>query len=338
MCADPALGSEAMFKLGCGAIAPARDGSEGRAIAIRLPLGGAPVVTTAVIAGIILQSKEALAQRLPVLQQGVRQMVLEAAQLARQEQMLDVVKHQQLVGAGPEASSAAAVEHSEHGSAFTNEVIECLKLITTEPELEERSCLLRAEIRWGTAARQIATRSEGATSSHIDHVFITDTAATSVDEFAVDGDSGLGTGHGDERGLDHSILVVDLDIRSLLGVGIDALKAAPTKRRAAIKCSDKKRVERFREYATGEFTKRDMDGALTALIDDLALDTALRDRGRTERELDEGAPWEALRWQRRWDPAKDDGTLRWRISTALEVLGRRRRVDARGNSPAARDV
>ena len=84
--------------------------------------------------------------------------------------------------------------------------------------LHLRSC---AEIRWGTAARQIATRSEGATSSHIDHVFITDTAATSVDEFAVDGDSGLGTGHGDERGLDHSILVVDLDVRSLLGVGID---------------------------------------------------------------------------------------------------------------------
>ena len=135
MCADPALGSEAMFKLGCGAITPARDGSEGRAIAIRLPLGGAPVVTTAVIAGIILQSKEALAQRLPVLQQGVRQMVLEAAQLARQEQMLDVAKHQQLIDAGPEASSAAAVEHSEHGLAFTNEVIECLQLITTEPEL-----------------------------------------------------------------------------------------------------------------------------------------------------------------------------------------------------------
>ena len=82
--------------------------------------------------------------------------------------------------------------------------------------LHLRSC---AEIRWGTAARQIATRSEGAASSHIDHVFITDTAATSVDEFAVDGDSGLGTGHGDERGLDHSILVVDLDVRSLLGVG-----------------------------------------------------------------------------------------------------------------------
>ena len=77
---------------------------------------------------------------------------------------------------------------------------------------------------------------------------------------------------------------------------------------------------RFREYATDEFAKRNLDGALTELIGGLTLDTALRDRGRTERELDEGAPWEALRWQRRWDPSADDGTLRWRISTALEVL------------------
>ena len=29
---------------------------------------------------------------------------------------------------------------------------------------------------------------------------------------------------------------------------------------------------------------------------------------------------EAPRWQRRWDPSVDDGTLRWRVSTALEVL------------------
>ena len=63
-----------------------------------------------------------------------------------------------------------------------------------------------------------------------------------------------------------------------------------------------------------------MDGALNDLIGGLALDAALRDRGRSEREADEGTPWEALRWQRRWDPRLDDGTLRWRVSTALEVL------------------
>ena len=115
----------------------------------------------------------------------------------------------------------------------------------------------------------------------------------------------------DRIGSNHSVLVVDLDVRSLLGVGADAKKAAPTKRRAAIKYSDKKRVERFREYATDEFVKRNLDGALTELIGGITfLDAALRDRGRTERELDEGAPWEALRWQRRWDPSADDGTLR----------------------------
>ena len=117
------------------------------------------------------------------------------------------------------------------------------------------------------------------------------------------------------------MLVVDLDVRSLLGVGTETKKAVTTKRRAAIKYSDKKRVERFREHATDEFVKRNLDGTLAELIGGLTLDTALRDRGRTERELDEGAPWEALRWQRRWDPSADDGTLRWRISTALEIPG-----------------
>ena len=145
--------------------------------------------------------------------------------------------------------------------------------------LHLRSC---AGIRWGTATRRIATRSEDASRSHIDHVSITDTAATSVDEFAVDGDSGLGTGHGDERGLDHNVLVVDLDVRSLLGVGTDTKNAVSTTRRAAIKYSDKNRVERFREYATDEFAKRNPDGAHAELIGGLTLDTALRDRGRTE--------------------------------------------------------
>ena len=134
MCADSAYGSEAMFKLGCGVITPMRDGNEPRAIAIRLPLGGAPVVTTAVIAGIILQSKEALTQRMTVLEQGVRQMVLEAAQLAYQEQMVDVAKYQQLIDAGPESSSAEAVGHAEHGLLFTKEVAKSLELITTEPD------------------------------------------------------------------------------------------------------------------------------------------------------------------------------------------------------------
>ena len=37
------------------------------------------------------------------------------------------------------------------------------------------------------------------------------------------------------------MLVVDLNARSLLGVGTGTKKAAPTKRRAAIKYNDKKK-------------------------------------------------------------------------------------------------
>ena len=160
-------------------------------------------------------------------------------------------------------------------------------------DVSVRSCV---EVRWGAAARQITTRNEGAAHSHIDHVFITGIPATAVDEYAVDDNSVLGNRHGDERGLDHSVLVVDLDVRSLLRIGVDKGKATVTKRRAAIKYSNKKRVERFREYATHEFDRRDMDGARHGLIGVLALDAALRDRDRSEREADEGAPWEALRW------------------------------------------
>ena len=87
------------------------------------------------------------------------------------------------------------------------------------------------------------------------------------------------------------MLVVDLDVRSLLEISVDKGKAPVTKRRAAIKYSDKKRVERFRAYATNEFDKRDLDGALNDLIGGLALAAVLRDRGRTEREADEGTPW-----------------------------------------------
>ena len=157
-----------------------------------------------------------------------------------------------------------------------------------------------------TCVSHITTHSEGAAHSHIDHVFITDIPATAVDEYAIDDNSVLGIRYGDERGLDHSVLVADLDVRSLLGIGVDKGKATVTKRRTAIKYSDKKRVERFREYATHEFDRRNMDGVLYDLIGDLALGTALRDRGRGEREADEGAPWEALRGRRGKHP--DRGT------------------------------
>ena len=73
------MGTETVFKLECGAIPPARTGMPRRAVASRLPFNGAPAETIGVFTGIILQSKPALAQRLPILKDGLRQMVLEAA-------------------------------------------------------------------------------------------------------------------------------------------------------------------------------------------------------------------------------------------------------------------
>ena len=134
MCADSAYGAETMFKIGCGVIAPMRDSTEPRAIAIRLPLYGAPIVTAAVVAGIILQSKDALAQRKAVLEHGVRQMVIEAAQLATQEMIAEIAKYRTLVDAGPESTSAEAVTHAGHSLSFTKQVVEALQLITTEPD------------------------------------------------------------------------------------------------------------------------------------------------------------------------------------------------------------
>ena len=134
MCADSAYGAETMFKIGCGVIAPMRDSTEPRAIAIRLPLDGAPIVTAAVVAGIILQSKDALAQRKAVLEHGVRQMVIEAAQLATQEMIAEIAKYRTLVDAGPESTSAEAVTHAGHSLSFTKQVVEALQLITTEPD------------------------------------------------------------------------------------------------------------------------------------------------------------------------------------------------------------
>ena len=133
LCADSEMGSETVFKLECGAIPPLRAGMMSRAIASHLPFNGAPAETIGVFAGIALQSKQALTQRLPILQEGLRQMALDAAQLATQEQTEILAKHRSLIDAGDGASSPEAVEHAEHGAEFSAEVIECLQLIPTEP-------------------------------------------------------------------------------------------------------------------------------------------------------------------------------------------------------------
>ena len=57
------------------------------AVASRLPFYGAPAETIGVFTGIILQRKLALAQRIPILKDGLRQTVMEATHLAMDEQV-----------------------------------------------------------------------------------------------------------------------------------------------------------------------------------------------------------------------------------------------------------
>ena len=70
-----------------------------RAVASRLPFNGAPAETIGVFTGIIVQSKPAPAQRLPILKDGVRQMVMEAAHRANDEQVAILAKHRAVIAA-----------------------------------------------------------------------------------------------------------------------------------------------------------------------------------------------------------------------------------------------
>jgi hypothetical protein len=105
LCADPALGTENIFSLACGTIHPSRQGLSRRAVATRLPFDGASANTIGVFTGVLLQSKSALAQRMPILQAGLRQMVLEATHLAMDEQNAILNKQRAVVDAGGESSS-----------------------------------------------------------------------------------------------------------------------------------------------------------------------------------------------------------------------------------------
>ena len=78
-----------------GAIPPARPGLSRRAVAARLPFNGAPAQTIGVFTGIIQQSKLALAQRMPILEDGLRRMVMEAFHRARDEQVAILAKRPQ---------------------------------------------------------------------------------------------------------------------------------------------------------------------------------------------------------------------------------------------------
>ena len=100
--------------------------AERRAVAPRLPFNGAPAETIGVFTGIILQSKPALAQRMPILKDGLRQIVMEAIHRANDEQVAILAEHRSVITAGVEASSPAVMAHAADSDEFSAEVVECL--------------------------------------------------------------------------------------------------------------------------------------------------------------------------------------------------------------------
>ena len=87
--------------------------------------------------GIILQSKLALAQRVPILQAGLHQMVLEATHLAMCEQNAILDKQRAVVDAGAESSSQDIVARAVKPAAYSAELVACLQPISTEPECHD---------------------------------------------------------------------------------------------------------------------------------------------------------------------------------------------------------
>ena len=102
---------------------------------------------------------------------------------------------------------------------------------------------------------------------------------------------------------DLSILFCDLDVTQLLELGERKPAAMlPQRHKLQIRYSDKKRVLRFRDYATDLCEKHDVARKVHALIGDLALDGALTKLGRAAREADAVAGWGACHWR----PNKQD--------------------------------
>ena len=119
---------------------------------------------------------------------------------------------------------------------------------------------------------------------------------------------------------DHSVLFCDLDVVQLLELG-ERKPAAflPQRHKLQIRYSDKKRVTRFRAYATDIYEKRGVARQVHALIGDLALDGALTELGRAAREADAAAGWGVCHW--RPDKRADITTIRGKTDEAMRPLG-----------------
>ena len=172
-----------------------------------------------------------------------------------------------------------------------------------------------AQSRWKAASLHFKTHKgdEVHRPSHIDYVLVSKRSVSAIKAFGVAAPADLMIDY------DHSILFCDLDVAQLLELGERKPAATlPQRHKSQIRYSDKKRVARFRNYATDLYEKHGVSDKVHGLIGDLTLDGTLTELGRVAREADAAAGWDACHW--RPNRQADVSTLRGKIDEAMRLL------------------
>ena len=181
--------------------------------------------------------------------------------------------------------------------------------------LTDLSLVSAAQSRWKAASLHFKTRKgdEVHQPSHIDYVMISSRSVSAIKEFGIATPPDLMVDY------DHSILFCDLDVAQLLELGArKPPEDLPQRHKPQMRYSDKKRVARFRTYATDLYEKQGMATKVHELIGDLVLDDTLAELGREAREADAAVGWDACHW--RPNAQADVGTLRGKIDEAMRLL------------------
>ena len=155
--------------------------------------------------------------------------------------------------------------------------------------LTDLSLVSAAQSRWKAASLHFKTRKgdEVHQPSHIDYVMISSRSVSAIKAFGVAAPPDLMVDY------DHSILFCDLDVTQLLELGTRTMpEDLPQRHKSQIRYSDKKRVARFRTYATDLYEKKGVATKVHDLIGDIVLDDALAERGREVRDADAAAGWD----------------------------------------------
>ena len=181
--------------------------------------------------------------------------------------------------------------------------------------LTDLSLVSAAQSRWKAASLHFKTRKGDAVHqpSHIDYILISSRSVSAIKAFGVAAPADLMIDY------DHSILFCDLDVTQLLELGTRKPASDLAQRhKSQIRYSDKKRVARFRTYATDLYEKQGVAEKVRKLIGDLALDDDLIKLGREAQAADAEAGWDACHW--RPNKLADVATLRGKIDEAMRLL------------------